>query len=72
MLAAGRHWQNKGEIQLLQNANREITGVFTEPAHMVGLLEMAIIHFGKSKGNGPTINVAFDESRPETIVLPSD
>ena len=59
-LAAGRSWQEKGEIQLLQNAEWEITGVFSDPPHMAGLLEMAIIHFGKVQKDGPTINVAFD------------
>ena len=64
-LAAGRHWQKREEIQLLQNAEWEITGVFSDPPHMAGLLEMAIIHFGKVRGDGPTINVAFgDGPRP--------
>jgi len=64
----------KEEIQLLQNAEWEITAVFPKPPHMAGLLEMAIIHFGKQKGDGPTINVAFgDEPRaPATVLPPAD
>lgn len=64
-LSAGRPWQHEEEIQLLRNAEWEITGVFFDPPHMAGLLEMAILHFGKVRGDGPTINVVFgDERRP--------
>lgn len=64
-LAYGRHWQHEDEIQMLRNAEWEITGVFSDPPHLAGLLEMAILHFGKIRGDGPTINIAFgDEARP--------
>jgi hypothetical protein len=60
-LSAGRLWQQQEEVELLRKAKWEITAVFFDPSHMAGLLEMAIIHFGKVRRDGPTINVVFGD-----------